>query len=290
MVYPDWSRGQHHAGIITRCSITRTRERVYDVEFEDGIKLFAVREEYIRVTNLGIASEEGKDNKRGIRKGDRGGLLGNYAESIRVHVKIQGKSSKQSRYVPGRIKKVNASGNTYDVECEGGRLERGVPSSDILCGLEEGFGVEARRPKKISLQSTGVSWSCTGSALAVAFGQLSVSGWCQVPGAVCVWSLFSRQFNPDCPDFVLDHSCSIQQVCYHPEVPSLLAGGTFDGEVLIWDLSSKTPDQPIFASASSEHASKEPILGIKWVFDATLDQFILCTVAADGLVLFWRFA
>ena len=48
-MYPDWSKGQHFPGIITRCRVTRNKERIYDIELSDGgIRLNSVREEYIR--------------------------------------------------------------------------------------------------------------------------------------------------------------------------------------------------------------------------------------------------
>ena len=170
VVLPDWSGGRHMPGNITRCLLTRTRERVYDVEFEDGGKLFAVREEHIRVREA-----------RTRRSGPQVTL----AAEMRVHVKVG------NRYVPGRIRRVGPS-NTFDVDCEGGRFQQGLPLEDLLCGLEEGMAVEVRRPRKTHLQSTCAAWSCTGSSLAVSFGRRSLEGWSEVPGAVCVWAVFGR--------------------------------------------------------------------------------------------------
>jgi hypothetical protein len=69
-----------------------------------------------------------------------------------------------------------------------------VAFEDLLCGLEEGMGVEARRPHLTQLQCAGLSWSCTGSSLAAAFGQKdSTAGWGVTPGVVCVWALFGRK-------------------------------------------------------------------------------------------------
>lgn len=178
VVFPDWTRGKHHPGTITRCSVTRTRERVYDVEFEDGGKQFAVREEHIRVV--------GEPARRTSRRTGPA----SYAPEMRVHAKVGGRGG--VRYLPGRITRVGAN-NTYDVDCEGGRSEQGLPFEDLLCGLEEGMAVEVRRPKRTQLQGTGVGWSCTGSSVAVSYGRRRLEGWCEVPGAVCVWSVFSRR-------------------------------------------------------------------------------------------------
>jgi hypothetical protein len=174
VVYPDWSKGRHQQGVITRCSVTRTSERVYDIEFDDGVKLYAVKEAYIRVP---MASSNDKIKKGGISR---------YAMDMRVHVRVV-KSNRSSMYVPGRIRSVSASNNTYEVEVEGGVVEKGVPVDDILLGLDEGLTVEARRPHLPQLQTTSLSWSSTGGALAVSYGIAATSGFCDVPGAVCIW-------------------------------------------------------------------------------------------------------
>lgn len=45
---------------------------------------------------------------------------------------------------------------------------------------------------------------------------------------------------------MLDHSTCITACKYHPEYPSILAAGSFNGEVLVYDLN--TPEEAVAVS------------------------------------------
>ena len=114
----------------------------------------------------------------------------------------------------------------------------------------------------MTLQCTGVAWNSTGSTIAASFGRNDVLGWCDFPGAVCCWNIFGRGFSADNPDFVLDHTSCLTCVAYHPLVPSLVAAGSFVGEVIVWDLTN--PEAPLAISPIIEYSHKEPVQDIKW--------------------------
>lgn len=186
-----------------------------------------MRGEYIRVLD---------DNVRTVAAvhGQRASSV--LKEGIRVHVKVNsGRGSKQdSKYHPGRIAAVHRSG-TIDVEY-GERTLNGLTPSDVILGLEDGYHVEARQPTHVKLQATGVSWSCSGGAVAVSYGRNDITGWCDYPGAVCVWSIFDKLFNVEDPQLVFDHPSCIMCVAFHPSSPSIIVGGSFNGELVVWDL------------------------------------------------------
>jgi hypothetical protein len=44
VTYPDWSNAKYHNARVHSCSLTRNKERVYEIEFDDGGTLSGVRE------------------------------------------------------------------------------------------------------------------------------------------------------------------------------------------------------------------------------------------------------
>ena len=154
-----------------------------------------------------------------------------------------------------------------------------------MVGLEAGSIVQARKPNKVNLQCTSVSWNATGSSLAVSYGNTDVSGWCDYPGAVCLWNIFGRTFDSMNPDIILDHSSGIICVKCHPVQPAIVAGGAFSGEIILWDLT--LPEQVMAVSPITDYGHKEPVMDMEWVFDPTTGDWLLCTVGADGRLLFW---
>jgi WD40 repeat protein len=293
VVFPEWSTARHHPGSITNCSITRNKERLYDIEFDDGSKLSCVREDYIHW--LGSAdnrnspqnqrsapsssASKNSDNKKDLRSS----LSSRLQEGVRVHARVVYRNGVE-KFVPARIDKVHRGG-TYDVECEGGQIEHNMGLDDLMLGLQVGDMVEAKQPNKVHLQCTGLSWNSTGSTLAVAYGKDDILGWCDYPGAVCTWNVFGKQFDSANPDFVLDHNSCMMCVKCHPSLPALIAGGSFNGEIVVWDLSLS---EPLYAvSPITEYGHKEPVLDIDWLYDPAAAEWVISSVGADGRVLLW---
>eukprot|EP00605_Chrysophyceae_sp_TOSAG23-4_P002460 GSChrysophyteH1.ASY1.ANO1.2719.1 assembled CDS len=279
VVYPDWSKARHQAARVLKQILTRNRERVYDIEFDDSFKMYAVREEHLRITGENLSS-------LAARREQSSGLQ----EGVRVHCMVRsGKGARGAlRGLPGRIVKCSR-GNVYDVECEGGLVQRDVPGDELAVGLVDGQTVDARRPTTVQLQGTGVSWNAPGSSLAVSYGLDNITGWCDSPGALCVWNIFGKNFNHSDPDYVMGHPSCLMSTQFHPEFPSIVAAGSFNGEVVVWDLNS--PDQPPTVSPIADYSHKEPVTALQWVKQGTAstgeDNWLLVSAGADGRVLMW---
>lgn len=303
VVYPDWSKARYLNGTITKCGLTRNKERVYDIEYEDGVTLQGVREEYVRMFGGYVTGGDKKNSGAGgAANTTTAAMLLKLQEGVRVHLKTTNKSG-QVKYLPGRIVKLTRStgvggGNLYDIEVEGARVENGRLAEDLIIGLAEGQQVEAKRPNKVTLQSTGISWNATGNSLAVSYGKNDILGWCDFPGAICCWNIFGKNLNPEQPDFVLDHVSCLMSVAYHPLVPSLVAGGSFNGEIIVWDLSrldsaDASQPQPYAITPIMEYGHKEPVLDLRWMYDPSMPSsslggsWILCSVGSDGKMLYW---
>lgn len=89
------------------------------------------------------------------------------------------------------------------------------------------------------------------------------------------------------PVHILDHPSCITSVACHPESPSIIAGGSFNGEVIVWDLNS--PETAIAVSAMTEYSHKEPVNDLKWLFDTQSKKWLLCSIASDGRLLLWNY-
>ena len=151
----------------------------------------------------------------------------------------------------------------------------------------------------------GVSWSCNGSVLVASYGSSAHPGWCNHSAAtLSFWNIMRRQISSTKPDFSLEQDCCCMCVAYHPERPTWLAGGMFNGEVRVWDTSlledgndtledgvnpQAVSDQRspcIMRSSIDDHFHREPITRVEWVRDST-KAWQLVTVSGDGKVLFW---
>lgn len=300
VIYPDWTKARHFPGVILRCTVTRNKERIYDIEYEDGFVLNGVREEHIRLLDEpGEASRRGtakraststsSNNEQTTRSGGEGitltglSLIPRLQEGVRVHAKVAASRGGGFKYMPGRVVKIGK--NLFDVECEGNRIETGLSANDLLIGLLEGQRVEARKPNKVQLQCTAVSWNATGSMIGVTYGRNDISGWCNDPGALCIWNLFSKTFNGSNPELVLDHASCLMSVAFHPVIPSLVAVGSFNGEVILWDLT--LPEHALYSSPIIEYSHKEAVTQLTWIQTAAADGWQLMSIGADGKVLFW---
>ena len=174
-----------------------------------------------------------------------------------------------------------------------------------------------------NLVPTGVSWSSTGHSIAVSYGRFDVTGWCDSPGALCVWNLRKQSIDPKKPDHAFETDSCLQSVSCHPTVPSLICAGSFDGEVYVWDVSGgegnggqgdssdddsdlKSPNLRVVntqaeylraRSAVSDASHREPVTSVAWLKNAsaTASRFSKTTThevvsfGSDGRVLVWDF-
>ena len=114
-----------------------------------------------------------------------------------------------------------------------------------------------------------MSWSSTGNSLAVAFGSLSTMDWCEYDSIVAVWTLFQRgNTYTKKPSIVLDVANEITSLAFHPKVPTLLAGGNYNGDVFLWDVGEKTKDPQLCSSTANDGLDKEPVRDLQWVENA----------------------
>ena len=176
----------------------------------------------------------------------------------------------------------------------GARGGLGLSSDGSGSGSQGGAGV------------LGLSWSCNGSVVAAAYGCSNHSGWCNHSSAtIAFWNIMRRQISSTAADFTVDTDCCCMCLAYHPERPTILAGGMFNGEIRVWDTSlleesggggdgadgagggGEAGNPLIMRSSIDDYYHREPVARLQWVRDGYTRAWNLASVAGDGKVLFW---
>ncbi|POM75684.1 WD-40 domain containing hypothetical protein, partial [Phytophthora palmivora] len=145
---------------------------------------------------------------------------------------------------------------------------------------------DAGTSTSLKLSCTGVSWNATGSIIAVAYGRFDHSGWCNYRSALCLWNVFQSDLNSQKPSLVLETSSGLMCVAFHPQNPSIVAAGSFNGEVFVWDL--EPVDYKFLSSGIGDYFHREPVTKVAWVYDIQTADYNIASVSGDGKILFWR--
>ncbi|KAL3131874.1 WD repeat-containing protein 34 [Trebouxia sp. C0009 RCD-2024] len=146
-----------------------------------------------------------------------------------------------------------------------------------------------------ALCCTSVSWSSTGQGIAVSYGRFDVEGWCLQPGKLCTWNLARPGFDGTKPDIIVEVDSCLQCCAFHPQQPGLIAGGTYMGEVYVWDLAQEG-DYQVFKSTISASSHQEPVTAISWHIGSASDPLLgnteesdlLVSLGSDGRLLMWN--
>ncbi|KAM7369427.1 hypothetical protein PAMP_013696 [Pampus punctatissimus] len=136
------------------------------------------------------------------------------------------------------------------------------------------------------LHVTSVSWSCTGSVIACAYGRIDDGDWSTEKSYVCMWNLERRGLNPKQADLVIEVSTSVSALCCHPRQPALIAGGLYSGEVMLWD-TSRTQDPVLAQTGMTADSHREPVYQVAWVPLQKRGEFGVLSASSGGRVLLW---
>eukprot|EP01105_Mastigella_eilhardi_P010464 TRINITY_DN2439_c0_g1_i1.p1 TRINITY_DN2439_c0_g1~~TRINITY_DN2439_c0_g1_i1.p1 ORF type:complete len:673 (-),score=164.09 TRINITY_DN2439_c0_g1_i1:941-2959(-) len=137
---------------------------------------------------------------------------------------------------------------------------------------------------------SGLSWNSTGSVLAAGYGALDHSGWCSHKGFVCFWSVFKESAVAQSkPEATAETGSCVMCVAFHPTLPTVLAVGTFNGQVLLIDSAAK--DDPIIASSdlNDDSGHREPVSSVAWLSGqgkASVSAEVASS-SGDGKLLVW---
>lgn len=130
--------------------------------------------------------------------------------------------------------------------------------------------------------------------VALSLGKFEHEGACQDKSFIYLWRINRRDFKPDVPSTVIETTSCIMSLSFHPSKPSFLVGGSFNGEIFLWDISRK--DDTLIASSSlDEYFHRESITHFSWIeqqnpISAGLinNHYNLLSLSTDGKLLLWN--
>uniref|UniRef100_A0A8C5WK27 Dynein 2 intermediate chain 2 n=1 Tax=Leptobrachium leishanense TaxID=445787 RepID=A0A8C5WK27_9ANUR len=138
------------------------------------------------------------------------------------------------------------------------------------------------------LQVTAVTWNCTGSVIACSYGRLGDGDWSTEKSYVCTWNLDRRGLKPNHPDVIVEVPSSVMCLAFHPSQPSLIAGGLFNGEVLLWD-TSLTDDPLIGRTGLTPDTHTDAVYQVVWMLDKPQgNKLQILSISSDGKILVWQ--
>eukprot|EP00933_Yihiella_yeosuensis_P016702 TRINITY_DN14163_c0_g3_i1.p1 TRINITY_DN14163_c0_g3~~TRINITY_DN14163_c0_g3_i1.p1 ORF type:complete len:584 (-),score=112.58 TRINITY_DN14163_c0_g3_i1:73-1824(-) len=143
----------------------------------------------------------------------------------------------------------------------------------------------------VDLQVSSVAWNTTGATVACAYGKLDTLGWCEVTAPVCLWNIFRPSFKVGGqPDTVIQVQGFVMCLAFHPTKPGFLAGGTYNGELQIWNTAESDLDPLVASSSIDDYFHREAIQAVEWIpadLSGGSEAWLLATVSGDGKVLIW---
>lgn len=122
------------------------------------------------------------------------------------------------------------------------------------------------------MQVTAVSWNSTGAVISCSLGRHDHEDWCTHKSVVCTWNLDRRSVQATKPDTSIEMNGCVMSLAFHPTQPAILAAGTFNGEVIIWD-TAKENDMVLASSGIGEASHREPVTDIQWVHNPSVKGF-----------------
>lgn len=152
------------------------------------------------------------------------------------------------------------------------------------------YTLHAAAVKETGLEALDVAWNTNGTMLAVAYGRADTSGWCYDKGYVCIWNLSRPDLEETKPHYTLETETYATTLAFHPTMASMLAVGTYSGEVVVFpNVTDSVPKE--FSSSESELVHTEPVTALQWVSNPQElrrdHRFVLCSASQSGLLLHW---
>ncbi|KIJ55396.1 hypothetical protein M422DRAFT_23993 [Sphaerobolus stellatus SS14] len=126
---------------------------------------------------------------------------------------------------------------------------------------------------------TDVDWSPKYPELSVASYNKNSAALNEPDGIAAVWNLHLLER----PEFVFHSQSDVLSVCFSPFHSNLVFGGTYSGQILLWDTRSK--HLPVLKTPLSAAGHTHPVYAMQMV--GTQNAHNLITSSTDGMVCSW---
>ena len=135
-------------------------------------------------------------------------------------------------------------------------------------------------------QVTSLCWNPQYSDLfAVGYGSYDYMR--QSSGMVCCFSLKNTSY----PEYIISVESGVMCLDFHPQHPSLLAMGCYDGSVLVYDIKNRS-NTPIYSSCLRSGKHSDPVWQVCWRHDphngSYSKEFNFYSISSDGKVANWN--
>lgn len=161
---------------------------------------------------------------------------------------------------------------------------------DYTLGAESGVDdSEGKRVKRVcaffderygkNRSITDVDWSPKYPEISCAAYNKNPAALNEPDGLVAIWNLHMLER----PEFVLHSQSDVLSVTFSPFHSNLVFGGTYSGQILLWDMRSK--HLPVLKTPLSAAGHTHPVYAMKMV--GTQNAHNLITSSTDGLVCSW---
>lgn len=127
---------------------------------------------------------------------------------------------------------------------------------------------------------TALDWSSKNPELSLASYNKNPSGIYEPDGLVCIWNLHLL----DRPEYTFHSQSDVLSATFSPFHPNLVIGGTYSGQISIWDIRSRK-QLPVLKTPLSSSGHTHPVYSTSIV--GTQNSHNLLSISTDGTICSW---
>ncbi|XP_066581276.1 cytoplasmic dynein 2 intermediate chain 2-like [Prorops nasuta] len=129
------------------------------------------------------------------------------------------------------------------------------------------------------LKVSDLTWSTGGGTIAISQSVKYHETWCEHRNKIFLYNLTKQETVLETPNKKLETNSCVTKIVYHPLVPSILAAGLFNGDILLWNLRDEISITPLVVCTHEDSVSN-----LQWRSRKINDISILISCSKDGYI------